>query len=498
MLACGHSSPDAHPVCPHLQPGDDYHERFTGAGIAYVLLCEACKALASPALVEVCTACRDQRRTGDSSGFDGEPGIVDEPSPLRFAALPPITPRVAEILDLRPVVGGDRDLWIGVTSERALVELDLDHAGGAPRRLATLPDALFALPIHAGAEDETEPPPLTLHLSRDGALAAVVQERHGILGVVVDLATGVLVMPLIRDTYHNEHCRHAFAFVEHGGTTLIVHATGWNRLDVHDPRTQTLLTVRGPTAYQNDEPPPHYLDYFHSGLSVSPDQRWIVDNGWVWQPVGDLIAWRIDHWLAGNVWESEDGPSRRSLCWRDAWDTPTCWLDGHRLAVWGYGQEQRPIAAVRIFDVDADRELSWFAGPRGELVFDRVLVSLDDTGTAVWSVERGSRLLDDPATRATRFHPTSRTFLRWTGSTIERWRLLGLDADLRTDQIGELADRIARERAWGDLPVLGDALESAGCTDAEMLAHCQQPGPHGDRCWVIDRLATPRSPGTPP
>jgi hypothetical protein len=36
--------------------------------------------------------------------------------------------------------------------------------------------------------------------------------------------------------------------------------------------------------------------------------------------------------------------------------------------------------------------------------------------------------------------------------------------------------------------VLGDALEAVGCTDREMLAHCQAPGPHGDRCWVLDRL----------
>ena len=33
---------------------------------------------------------------------------------------------------------------------------------------------------------------------------------------------------------------------------------------------------------------------------------------------------------------------------------------------------------------------------------------------------------------------------------------------------------------------------NVGCPDAEMLAHCRQPGAHAGRCWVVDRLALPR------
>ena len=36
------------------------------------------------------------------------------------------------------------------------------------------------------------------------------------------------------------------------------------------------------------------------------------------------------------------------------------------------------------------------------------------------------------------------------------------------------------------LPILADALEEAGCTDADMLAHCRGPGPHVRGCWVVD------------
>jgi hypothetical protein len=38
------------------------------------------------------------------------------------------------------------------------------------------------------------------------------------------------------------------------------------------------------------------------------------------------------------------------------------------------------------------------------------------------------------------------------------------------------------------LAVLADALEDAGCTDAEILDHLRGPGPHVRGCWVVDLL----------
>jgi hypothetical protein len=51
-----------------------------------------------------------------------------------------------------------------------------------------------------------------------------------------------------------------------------------------------------------------------------------------------------------------------------------------------------------------------------------------------------------------------------------------------------LAQAIYDERAFDRLPVLADALEEAGCTDADLLAHCRQPGEHVRGCWVVDLL----------
>jgi hypothetical protein len=52
--------------------------------------------------------------------------------------------------------------------------------------------------------------------------------------------------------------------------------------------------------------------------------------------------------------------------------------------------------------------------------------------------------------------------------------------------VRRLAQAIYYERAFDRMPILADALEESGCTDADMLSHCRQPGEHVRGCWVID------------
>jgi hypothetical protein len=51
-----------------------------------------------------------------------------------------------------------------------------------------------------------------------------------------------------------------------------------------------------------------------------------------------------------------------------------------------------------------------------------------------------------------------------------------------------VAQSIYDERRFEDLPILVDALEDAGCTIAELLAHLRDSGPHPRGCWVLDLL----------
>jgi hypothetical protein len=67
--------------------------------------------------------------------------------------------------------------------------------------------------------------------------------------------------------------------------------------------------------------------------------------------------------------------------------------------------------------------------------------------------------------------------------TLEPVRLSWLDGTFP-----KLAQVIYDERAFDRLPILADALEDAGCDNADILAHCRQPGEHVRGCWVIDRL----------
>jgi hypothetical protein len=54
--------------------------------------------------------------------------------------------------------------------------------------------------------------------------------------------------------------------------------------------------------------------------------------------------------------------------------------------------------------------------------------------------------------------------------------------------ISKLAQAIYQEGAFDRLPIVADALEEAGCTDAAILDHCRGPGPHIRGCWVVDLI----------
>jgi hypothetical protein len=60
---------------------------------------------------------------------------------------------------------------------------------------------------------------------------------------------------------------------------------------------------------------------------------------------------------------------------------------------------------------------------------------------------------------------------------------------VRNDSVVQrLAEGIYAERQFGDVGVLADALEEAGCMDQEVLAHLRSPGAHARGCWVVDLI----------
>jgi hypothetical protein len=57
-----------------------------------------------------------------------------------------------------------------------------------------------------------------------------------------------------------------------------------------------------------------------------------------------------------------------------------------------------------------------------------------------------------------------------------------------TSTVTSLAQAIYADRAFDRLPILADALEDAGCSNADILAHCRGGGEHVRGCWVVDLL----------
>ena len=68
------------------------------------------------------------------------------------------------------------------------------------------------------------------------------------------------------------------------------------------------------------------------------------------------------------------------------------------------------------------------------------------------------------------------------------FRPAAVDPAWLTSTVVSLAEGIYAERAFDRLPILADALQDAGCDNADILDHCRGPGPHARGCWVVDLL----------
>ena len=67
-----------------------------------------------------------------------------------------------------------------------------------------------------------------------------------------------------------------------------------------------------------------------------------------------------------------------------------------------------------------------------------------------------------------------------------RFRPVAFNQSWRTEAVVALARGMYESRDFGLMPVLADALDDAGCGDADVLAHCRGTGPHVRGCWVVD------------
>jgi hypothetical protein len=301
----------------------------------------------------------------------------------------PVPKGVGEVADLAPVSDGGRPVWLVLDAGGAVSRWDMAAGVHEPVAATTLTTEQDREPW-AGHRCRRR-----LHASANGMFAAVVND-YGRLGEVIDLRTGRTTLTLDNQGGHEETVPFSLAFARGGERDVVVHRTAWNRLDVSDARTGALLTARSHAEpAQDGTPSEHHLDYFHGALRVSPDGRRILDDGWVWHPVGFPAVWDLDRWLEGEVWESEDGPSRADVCGRDYyWDHAMTWIDSTRVAVGGLGDDEEVMRpGARVFDttrtaegdlwrMPTSVELLAFEGPSGQFFSDgtRLYSSGDSEG----------------------------------------------------------------------------------------------------------------------
>jgi hypothetical protein len=214
----------------------------------------------------------------------------------------------------------------------------------------------------------------------------------------------------------------SFSFATHHGRTICIHRTKWNRLDVSDAASGELLTARDTGTGKSLR-----LDYFHGGLQLSPGGARILDDGWIWHPVGMPVVWDVERWLNGSLWESEDGASRFELCGRAYyWDNGMCWLDHSRVAIGGIGDDDLLIVpGARIFELRPDggwREVFTFPGPSGAFLSDGIrLYSADDSGLSVWDAKTGVRIGRLEGFQPQKIHPRSHELIALGERRLSVW-----------------------------------------------------------------------------
>ncbi len=151
-------------------------------------------------------------------------------------------------------------------------------------------------------------------------------------------------------------------------------------------------------------------------------------------------SWNLERWLTENVWESEDGPSRKFLCARDYyWDRAFAWIDDERVAVEGIGDDDAEmIPGARLFDVTQPgtgedwlrsdlpmaRELAVLAGPKGRFFSDGTwLFSADETGLSRWALDDGARTGHLEGFRPTHHHRGAGELVQLSDGVLLRWSL---------------------------------------------------------------------------
>ena len=410
-----------HRACPHITDRSDYEMAFQGVGAFVDVYCPDCSQL-DKQLIPWRPISEAQLWDIDhcwASKIHGEPQLIESNASQDKSSASSIVPNkvltysnniLNQAKTFALVLGTTRpSLWF-IDDQMCLQRLDLDD--GAISKVIRL-ECL-------NSDD------LTIECSKDGRIVAVA-ETFSERAVVIDLRGPSITMLLTRDGYHAEHCYHSLAFFESDQKSFLVYSTDWNRLDIIDPLTGIVLTKREGIEYR-EQGNPNYLDYFHCRLHISPDGRYIADDGWVWHPAAVVRIWDLQYWHQQNPLESECGESVWTVDNRiDNWGLPMCFIDNNTLALWGYGPDGHSMfSIVQILDLQKQTRKGMFAVERPKYMFydSSHLVIVHDEGLSLWLIETKERVAQFKGFCPSLFRPENNQYFCLNGDTVEVWQIL--------------------------------------------------------------------------
>ena len=170
-----------------------------------------------------------------------------------------------------------------------------------------------------------------------------------------------------------------------------------------------------------------------------------------------------------------DGQGTEEQLWEHEY-----WAEG---AIYGFDMKEERYRRERNGILKGWRPAEDAVESDGVITLDGSWISYRSARIAAAAVELAARLHDDFPSRV---DPSILSVPIVRDIFSNPFRPVVVDPAWLTPAVCSIAARIYEDRAFDRLPVLADALEEAGCMNADVLLPCRTPGEHVRGCWVVD------------
>jgi hypothetical protein len=170
--------------------------------------------------------------------------------------------------------------------------------------------------------------------------------------------------------------------------------------------------------------------------------------------------------------------------------------------IWNHlPDEYRKVFESLLPDVDAQisdqtRQAIWSAAENLRSQYDNLLfaVGYDDIGLLSYLTARIAAETDKENSGDPEWLESRRQLEQQAHASLLRdifgnpFNPVSVNPAWLTPHVVKLAQDIHDQCGYSRMPELANTLADAGCTNADILSHCRQPGVHVRGCWVVDLI----------